>query len=146
VPLVKAIIRQESNFNPWAIRVERGFWSRYFTGIMQLINGTPSKADDRWAEYPDITSCSYGLCQLMLTTAIELGFTFTYPTELLDPITNIYYGCKLFRKLLDKYNNNEQDAIAAYNQGNNVKDSTGQYKRAQKYVDSVLLFKHQYEE
>ncbi|RLI01959.1 hypothetical protein DRO31_05275 [Candidatus Bathyarchaeota archaeon] len=140
--LVKAVIKKESNFNPWAIRVERGFLKRYYRGILNLVKSTVSKSDNRWLRYPDIFSCSYGLMQLMLPVAIELGFNFEYPTELLNPSTNIRYGCKKLYLLYERYGNWE-DAISAYNQGNNRK-LNGKY-RNQHYVDSVLKFWKEYE-
>jgi len=135
--LIRAIIQVESSWNPWAIRVERGFWKRYLDGIKRVFFVTP-KDDDRWLDYPDFTSCSYGLMQLMLTTAMEQGFRFTYPTELLDPATNIKWGCALLKKLYRRYGD-WNDAISAYNQGNNRKNLDGTYVN-QKYVNKVLKY------
>jgi soluble lytic murein transglycosylase-like protein len=135
--LIRAIIRKESSWNPWAIRVERGFWRRYWVGIKALFIRTPEK-DERWLAYPDLVATSYGLMQIMLTTAMELGFRFQYPTELLDPETNINYGCLLLKKNYKQYGN-WQDAISAYNQGNPRKDKNGRYCN-QQYVDTVVQF------
>jgi len=132
--LIKGIIRTESDFNPWAIRVERGFWRRYWIGIKALFVRTPEK-DEQWLAYPDFVSCSYGLMQLMLTTAMELGFRFRFPTELLYPDTNIRYGCLLLKKFHDQYGN-WNDAVSAYNQGNNRKKPDGTYVN-QDYVNKV---------
>ena len=133
--LIRAIIKVESSWNPWAIRVERGFWSRYWTGIKALFIRTPEK-DEKWLTYPDLVSASYGLMQLMLTTAMEMGFRFQYPTELLDPEKNIHMGCKLLKILHDKYKN-WNDAVSAYNQGNPRKNLDGTY-RNQQYVDKII--------
>ena len=133
--MIEAIIYVESNFNPWAIRVERGFWTRYLTGIKDLFFRTPEK-DEKWLTCPDLTSASYGLMQIMLTTAMELGFRFQYPTELLDPATNIKYGCRLLRKHYDQYGKWE-DAVSAYNQGNNRKNKDDFFVN-QGYVDKVM--------
>jgi len=135
--LIRAIIQKESSWNPWAIRVERGFWKRYWIGIKALFIRTPEK-DEQWLTYPDIVSASYGLMQLMLTTAMELGFRFRFPTELLDPGNNIKYGCLLLKRNYEQYGNWD-DAISAYNQGNNRKDSSGKYVN-QVYVDKVNQF------
>lgn len=135
--LIRAIISTESSWNPWAIRPERGFWARYMSGIKAIFFRTPEK-DEQWLTYPDLVSMSYGLMQLMLTTAMELGFRFKYPTELLSPEINIKYGCLLLRKFYDKYYN-WNDAISAYNQGNNRRNSDGTYKN-QVYVDKVNKF------
>ncbi len=135
--LIRAIIRKESSWNPWAFRVERGFWSRYLAGIKNIFWGTKEK-DERWLTYPDIVSASYGLMQVMLTTAMELGFRFQYPFELFDPANNIKFGCLLLKKSYERYGN-WLDAISAYNQGNNRKDLSGKYVN-QDYVDKVNQF------
>lgn len=133
--LIKAIIMQESGFDPWAIRVEKGFWRRYVVSIKNLFMSTKEK-DEKWLAYPDLVSASYGLMQLMLSTAMELGFRFKYPTELLNPDINIKYGCALLKKLQVRYDD-WTDAISAYNQGNNRKKLDGGYVN-QEYVSSVL--------
>jgi len=135
--LIKAIIKKESSGNKWAFRVERGFWVRYFPGIKAIFSRTPEK-DEQWLAYPDIVSASYGLMQVMLSTAMELGFRFQYPGELYEPATNIKFGCLLLKRNFDRYKNWD-DAISAYNQGNNRKDSSGKYVN-QYYVDKVKQF------
>ena len=135
--LIRAIIKKESSGNQWAFRVERGFWVRYFPGIKAIFSRTPEK-DEQWLAYPDIVSASYGLMQVMLSTAMELGFRFQYPGELYEPATNIKFGCLLLKRNFDRYKNWD-DAISAYNQGNNRKDSSGKYVN-QYYVDKVKQF------
>lgn len=93
--LVAGLVWTESSGNPWAIRVERGFWRRYLPGIKALFKRTRSKRDDRWLKYPDLVAASYGLCQIMLPTAMEYGFKPTYPTELLEPKRNIDLACQI---------------------------------------------------
>ena len=144
ISLVKAIIKKESNFNVYAVRVERGFWKRYFVGIKNLITQTKNKRDDYWMKYPDFMSASFGLFQLMLPVAIELGFEFQYPTELCDPEKNIYLGCKKLSILHKKYKR-WNDVISAFNQGNDRKDVNGKYLN-QKYVDDVLQFMKEFSE
>jgi soluble lytic murein transglycosylase len=136
--LIKAIIKKESSFNPWAIRVEPGYWKKYKDNISKL------KIDVKWLKYPDIVGASYGLMQVMLPTAVEIGFEFKFPTELLDPDINIKFGCLYLSKLYKKYKNFE-DSISAYNQGNNRKDDEGKYKN-QQYVDLVLAYQKEYED
>ena len=135
--LIRAIIKKESSGNKWAFRVERGFWARYFSGIKAIFSRTPNK-DELWLTYPDIVAASYGLMQIMLTTAMELGFRFQYPFELFEPANNIKFGCLLLKKNFDRYGKWD-DAISAYNQGNNRKDSSGKYCN-QYYVDKVKQF------
>lgn len=136
--LIYAIIKKESSWNSYAIRIERGFWTRYMIGIKELFFKTPQK-DEQWLTYPDLVSASYGLMQLMLSTAMELGFRFQYPTELLSPEKNIKYGCMLIRKLYNRYGN-WADAISAYNQGNNAKKFLSNEYKNQDYVDDIVEF------
>lgn len=101
--ILAGLVMQESSGDPWAIRVERGFWGRYLDGILAFVKRSPSKVDDRWAEYPDIYSASYGLCQVMLQTALEHGWTMRrFPTELLDPAVNLRVAAEILRKHIAK--------------------------------------------
>ena len=133
--LIRAIIQTESSWNPWAIRVEKGFWKRYLDGIKRIFFITP-KGDDNWLNYPDYVSCSYGLMQIMLTTAMEHGFRFTFPTELLDPGANIKFGCAYLKRLFERYGD-WNCAIAAYNAGSARKNMDGTFEN-QEYLDKVL--------
>lgn len=135
--LIRAIIQTESSWKVYAFRREPNFWNRYWVNIKNLFAVTPEK-DEQWLSSPDIVSSSYGLMQLMLTTAMELGFRYEYPFELFDPATNIKWGCALLKKLYDRYGD-WQDAVSAYNQGNNRKNLDGTYKN-QKYVETVLTY------
>jgi len=135
--LIRAIIQTESSWNPWAIRVERGFWSRYLTGIKNIFFKTPEK-DEKWLSYPDLASASYGLMQIMLSTAMEHGFRFTYPTELFDPNANIKFGCAYLKRLYERYGDWDC-AIAAYNAGSAKKNLDGTFKN-QGYVSKVLKY------
>jgi soluble lytic murein transglycosylase-like protein len=136
--LVRAFIRKESTWRKYAYRVEQGFWTRYLSGIKAIFFRTPER-DERWLTYPDIVSASYGLMQIMLSTAMERGFRFEFPFELFEPDTNIKWGCSHLKYLHDLYKN-WQDVIAAYNQGNNRKRSDGKYVNQEAYVDIVLIY------
>jgi len=137
--LIAAIIRKESSWKPYAYRIEPGFWKRYLSGIKRIFYSTPEKDED-WLKYPDIVSASYGLMQVMLSTAMEMGFRFTFPFELFDPSTNIKWGCAYLRKLYKRYGD-WNDAIASYNQGDNRKRvNDGEYVNQEKYVDVVLKY------
>lgn len=97
-PAVMAgLIWTESAANPWAIRVERGFWRRYYEGIKALFDKKTARGK-KWLKYPDLVSASYGLCQIMLPVAMEHGFSPRYPTELLEPVRNIDLGCQIVAK------------------------------------------------
>lgn len=77
-----------------------------------------------------------GLMQLMPSTAEAMGITNAY-----DPSQNIEGGVKYLRGLLDKYDNNKELALAAYNAGPTAVKKYGgipPYKETQNYVDSIM--------
>lgn len=102
--LIKAVIGTESSFNEKAYREEKTA-----TGVV-------------W-------DASYGLMQLLFRTAVALGFPDDRSRylELLDPKTNIHYGTKLLRQLIDRYGYQPKDIYAAYNAGKVYKNDAGQY-------------------
>ena len=118
--LVLAIIYQESyrangNWHDaiYAIRQEDGFFKRYILGKKLTgyvpIKFPPSKATER-----HMRSVSFGLMQVMLTTAREHEFDSPYATSLLDIETNIYYGCLILRRKIDRHKDLDT-GIMAYN-------------------------------
>ena len=116
--VVAGLVWVESRGNPWAIRVERGFWRRYLPGIKALFRKTRTRRDDRWLKYPDLVAASYGLCQIMLPTAMERGFAPTYPTELLEPRRNIDLACQILSAHRRRAGSIE-GALLRYNGGGN---------------------------
>ena len=61
---------------------------------------------------------SYGLMQLNYLTALDMGMPRGLePKALFDPATNIKYGTKYLRWLLNKYDGDLDYSLSAYNQG-----------------------------
>jgi soluble lytic murein transglycosylase-like protein len=113
--LLGALVVAESSANPFAIRVERGFWSRYGAAIIRRARLTTETTDDTWLIYPDLASASYGLCQIMYPVALELGVRPTYPTELCDIGLNLDLGARLLSGHLRRHRGDETAALGAYN-------------------------------
>jgi Transglycosylase SLT domain/Domain of unknown function (DUF4124) len=77
-----------------------------------------------------------GLMQLTPSTAAEFG-----ATDPFNPVQNIRAGVRYLRQLLDRYNQDEQLALAAYNAGPGAVDKYGSkippYKETRNYVDKI---------
>jgi soluble lytic murein transglycosylase-like protein len=77
-----------------------------------------------------------GLMQLMPGTARDYGVTDPY-----DPSQNIRAGVAYLRLLLDRYQNNEELALAAYNAGPGAVDKYGEsvppYRETRNYVAKI---------
>lgn len=77
-----------------------------------------------------------GLMQLMPATIRQFGVTHPF-----DPAENIRAGVAYLRELLDRYQNNEELALAAYNAGPGAVDNHGQavppYRETRNYVAHV---------
>ncbi len=77
-----------------------------------------------------------GLMQLMPSTARQFGVVNAF-----NPIENVRAGVAYLRELLDRYQNNEELALAAYNAGPAAVDKHGQsvppYRETRSYVARI---------
>jgi soluble lytic murein transglycosylase-like protein len=118
--LVLAIIAQESAGNPYAVRVERGFFRRYLAGLTALVRRTATRWDDYWMTYPDLFSASWGLMQVLYPVAIECGMVLRYPSELCDPARGIEAGCRKLARDRAQGAVSERALLLAYNGGGDL--------------------------
>lgn len=129
--LVCAIISVESGgakpTAEMAYRHEPGFWNRYLRNNTAYRNADPRRV-----------SSSYGLMQIMYSTAIEHGYKGS-PEGLCDPAVNIEFGCLILRRLMRWARHAPGGpfpaAIAAYNGGRGV--GLGPSFHNQVYIDKV---------
>lgn len=131
--LVSAIIRVESNGDPWAVRYEPGFQRAYLDGKVWPMFGAITQ------ETEIITrATSWGLMQVMGQVARERGFVGAYLSELCQGSIGIEYGCRQLRHLADRYFDAHgwNGVISAYNQGFPRRDASGDFMNSQ-YVRKV---------
>ncbi len=132
--LVTAVVAVESGGNPCAIRYEPEFDKRY-----NITPGTPfiPKGSTRATEEV-ARATSWGLMQVMGETSRYLGFRRWLP-ELCVPAVGLYWGCRLLRRLVDRYflDWGWPGVVAAYNAGSPRRTDDGQFVN-QAYVGKVL--------
>lgn len=126
--LIEAFIIQESAGHADAFRYEHGFYLKYIMKN-EMYNAMDSRR----------VSSSYGLMQVMYTTAVEHGFK-DEPELLFLPAVNIDIGCEVLTHLFDwtgldrSLRGTMRQVAAAYNGGR------GNWKAndPQRYAASVL--------
>jgi soluble lytic murein transglycosylase-like protein len=148
--LVYAIIKVESNgntlaYNPegrWVEEKWQGFWSKY-------MKNNPAYRNHPLEKYICLNG-AFGLMQILAVRAMELGFgRDSDPSGLWQPEVGIYYGCLNLKILMDRYKGNIWDVVAAYNQGNIRKYSSGPHEGKYcnyQYVEKVMEFYVHYKE
>ena len=92
-------------------------------------------------------SNAMGLMQLLPTTANDIATRLNkFEYNILDPDTNIEFGCYYLRYLLDMYNGNLDYAIIAYNAGlgtlnnwleNNISMDDIPYQETKEYLKKI---------
>jgi len=120
--LVEAVVITESSGQTDAFRYEPGFYTAYIKGKAEYANAIPRRV-----------ASSYGLMQVMYTTATQYGFGLI-PELLFVPATGLRFGCLHLAKLLKWSEGDVRKALAAYNGGQ------GNWRAAQpqQYVSKVL--------
>ena len=118
-------IKVESSWDEYAFRYEADYFERY---IRKNVHA-------KGFAFGPLAACSYGLLQIMLETAIEVGFN-GQPYELFDSRTGLYWGCRKMRSIYDKFPDSYNQVLAIYNggEGGNVE----QPYRDQAYINRVL--------
>jgi soluble lytic murein transglycosylase-like protein len=123
--LVCAVIEQESAWNPWAVRYEPGFLSRYVAPLYTAGKFSATEAYTR--------SMSWGLMQVMGQVARESGFREPSLTELCDPVIGIDVGCKILAKRLARSKGDVPAALQAWNGGANANYAAEVLARTRNY-------------
>lgn len=126
--LVRAIVRVESAYNPWATRFESNW--QFFYKIKEFAKKARVTEDTEKVQQ----SMSWGLGQLMGSVARELGFDLELP-QLCIPNYGIYYCCKKLQLIEKRYQEPDQ-VISAYNAGSALKKADGTFINAE-YVRKV---------
>ena len=94
------------------------------------------QVESGYNRYAQSRKGAMGLMQLMPATAAQMGVRDPY-----DPAQNIRAGVAYLRRLLDKYDNNEELALAAYNAGPEAVDQHGSkvppYRETRNYVKRI---------
>lgn len=117
----------ESSGDPYAFKYEPAFFDRY-------IRPNPKAHGYR---YGPLAASSYGLLQIMLETAMEIGFT-DAPELLFMPRVGLNWGAKRMAQVWKLQGGRAEDypkALAAYNGGFDAARTVP--FRNQKYVDAV---------
>ena len=123
--LVCAVIEQESGWNPWAVRYEPGFLSRYVAPLYTAGKLSATEAYTR--------AMSWGLMQVMGQVAREHGFADASLASLCDPAVGLEVGCRVFAAKLAAAEGNVTRALLLWNGAGNwdypaaVLDRTAHY-------------------
>lgn len=102
--LLKAQVTVESDGDPNAFRFEPAFFTRY------ILNNVAAKA----GRFGPLAACSYGMLQIMLETAYEIGFD-GRPEDLFVDRIGLTWGAKKLKALLDANGGDYKIALARYN-------------------------------
>lgn len=110
--LVCAVVEQESAWNPWAMRFEPAFFTKY---VASLYTNNKVTATEAYAR-----GFSWGLMQVMGQVARETGFDSPFLAALCDPEQGLAIGCKVLRRKFDAMAGDTTRALLAWNGGANA--------------------------
>lgn len=123
--LVCAVCEQESSWNPWAIRYEPAFFTRYVSPLLNEHKITPTEAYAR--------ATSWGLMQVMGQTAREGGSRAKFLSALCEPYAGINVGCQVLKGKLERAKGDVRQALLYYNGGGNKDYPDQVMARMEKY-------------
>jgi soluble lytic murein transglycosylase-like protein len=124
--LVAAVVEQESAWNPWAMRYEPAFFTKY---VASLYTNNKVSASEAYAR-----GFSWGLMQVMGQVAREAGFEALFLSALCDPEQGLAVGCKVLRKKFDAAAGDTTRALLAWNGGGNALYATQVLSRRAHYL------------
>src|SRR5260370_1866702 len=105
--LVCAVVEQESAWNPWAMRYEPAFFSKY---VAFLYTNNKVSATEAYAR-----GFSWGLMQVMGQVARETGFDALFLSAFCDPEQGLAVVCKVLRNKFDAMARDTTRALLACN-------------------------------
>jgi soluble lytic murein transglycosylase-like protein len=123
--LVCAVVEQESNWNPWAIRYEPLFFAKY---VAPLYTNNKVGATEAYSR-----GISWGLMQVMGQVAREKGVSSLYLSALCDPANGLGVGCRVLREKLSVANGDAARALLAWNGGGNPDYAAEVFARMPRY-------------
>ncbi len=123
--LVCAVIEQESAWNPWAVRYEPAFLSRYVAPLYTAGKFSATEAYTR--------AMSWGLMQVLGQVARESGFAEPSLAELCEPTLGVEWGCKILATRLARAHGDVEAALLAWNGGANPDYPTEVLGRTKNY-------------
>ena len=123
--LVAAVIEQESNWHPWALRYEPAFYLRYIVPLKL----SPTEGHSR--------SFSWGLMQVMGQVARELGYNGDFP-RLCEPSVGLEWGCLHLAKKIKAHSGNLVESLLAWNGGANLSYPDEVMARMVRYPAQVI--------
>ncbi len=110
--LVCAVVEQESSWDPWALRYEPAFYSKYVQ--TQLACGVITHETEARSR-----AFSWGLMQVMGQVAREHGFSGSSLASLCDAATALEIGCRVLASKLAAAEGNVARALELWNGGTN---------------------------